>query len=750
MRGTPGRRLKDGQTQHKDALHMDAIQGEVNKMLTKDTFRGLVKHGLRLHPLTRNFTPTAKGWQNAATADAATAKGWFDNLVLDGVEYPPCHTAALVLTGAPLPGGGYLLVLDVDVKAGKDGRVSLFQHTCIEGDLPDGPVVRTPSGGLHYYFRAFKRYRQSIGKLGVGLDIKCAGGYVVAPGAQKPSGVYRWEVGKSPDQEPIPEIPEWLETWLDENSPPEDIAAEKRTQNAGAYTDAPEDIAAGLDLLRRTAPAVQGSGGDAWTVRTAAKLHDLGLSEPVAWRMMLLGSADGEAEDDAWNSRCAPPWEPEALYAKITSAYKSAQNQAGCASHAELTKDFPQEPLIDRRLPPSIEDIFAKPEPPPKPPQLTWKEFDEACVWDENEEHLVEGLLSEGALSVLYGQSNSGKSFLALDMSYAVATGRTFFGRATSQGAVLYVAAEGGGGLARRLAALKEMHHDVRPPIGVISSSVDLLRPAANTGDIIRIAREVAERYGAPVKMIVIDTLSRAMAGGNENSPEDMTALVGNADKIRETTGAHVCLIHHSGKDDARGARGHSSLRAAVDTEIEVTVGDDGKSRALAAKKQRDMDYGEPVAFWLEGVTLGHTKRGKEVTSCVVTDTPPVSAGGHAGKEFPVALTAAQSEALDALVEAEESIRGDTDDAPGSAVRPVSVSPAAWLVAWGRRKGLTEATCDLSDEMAVYRVRRLLLGGARNGTLVKTMTRLRQALVECGAVLHLPDGGYRTAGKSAG
>lgn len=728
---------------------MDAIRLEVNNMLTRHTFRELIRHGLRLHPLTRTFTPTAKGWQAAATSDPTTAKGWFDTLVLDGVEHPPCHASALVLTGAPLPGGGYLLVLDVDVKDGKDGRTSLLQHTCLEGDLPDGPVVRTPSGGLHYYFRAPKRYRQSIGKLGVGLDIKCAGGYVVAPGAQKPAGVYRWEVGLSPDREPIPDLPEWLEAWLDENSPPEDVAAERKARNAEAYTDAPEDVAAGIDLLRRTPPAIQGSGGDAWTVRTAAKLHDLGLSEPVAWRMMLLGSADGEAaEDDAWNSRCEPPWEPEALYAKIASAYKSAQNTAGCASHAELTSGFPQEPLVDRRLPPSIEDIFTKPEPPKR--RLARRPFREARFFDADEVHLIEDVLEEGAVSVIYGQSNSGKSFFALDMAYAVATGRPFFGRETNAGPVLYIAAEGGGGLSRRLAALHAHYGDDDPPFDIVASSVDLLRHGADTQEIVLLTEDAAAEWRAPVKLIVIDTLSRAMAGGNENSPEDMTALVKNVDRIRAETGAHVCLIHHSGKDDARGARGHSSLRAAVDTELEVSVGEDGKSRVMTVKKQRDMEYGAPIPFWLEGVTLGENRRGKRITSCTITDTPPVSAGGHAGKDFPVALTAAQSEALDALVEAEESIRGDTDDAPGSAVRPVSVYPAAWFVTWGRRKGLTEATCDLSDETAVFKIRRGMLGGERNGTLVKTMDRLKKSLIECGAVLHLPDGGYRTAGKSGG
>jgi RecA-family ATPase len=64
---------------------------------------------------------------------------------------------------------------------------------------------------------------------------------------------------------------------------------------------------------------------------------------------------------------------------------------------------------------------------------------------------------------------------------------------------------------------------------------------------------------GVPVKMVVIDTL----AGGNENGPEDMGQMVRSMDQIRAETGSWDGFIHHSGKDAAKGSRGHTSLRAA-------------------------------------------------------------------------------------------------------------------------------------------------------------------------------------------
>jgi hypothetical protein len=95
-----------------------------------------------------------------------------------------------------------------------------------------------------------------------------------------------------------------------------------------------------------------------------------------------------------------------------------------------------------------------------------------------------------------------------------------------------------------------------------------------------------------------------------------MTALIRNIDAIREATNSHIMLVHHSGKDVARGARGHSSLRAATDTEIEVQ-NDDG-NRAAIVTKQRDYQGGETFAFDLKPVLLGVDQDGDEVASCVV------------------------------------------------------------------------------------------------------------------------------------
>ncbi len=92
-----------------------------------------------------------------------------------------------------------------------------------------------------------------------------------------------------------------------------------------------------------------------------------------------------------------------------------------------------------------------------------------------------------------------------------------------------------------------------------------------------------------------------------------MGAFVQNIDRIREATSAHLMVVHHSGKDTAKGARGHSLLRAATDTEIEIA------DNQLKITKQRDMEMRQPANFSLITHELGSTKEGDKITSCTVS-----------------------------------------------------------------------------------------------------------------------------------
>ncbi len=225
---------------------------------------------------------------------------------------------------------------------------------------------------------------------------------------------------------------------------------------------------------------------------------------------------------------------------------------------------------------------------------------------------LIDDLLDQGAMSVLYGESNTGKTFVAMDLAFHVATGRPWDNRHVEQGAVVYVAAEGGKSAQNRIEALKRVHGLTKFPLLLCPCPVDLLHANADTKPLIEMVKAAAAVVGFKVRLVVIDTLSRALAGGNENDSQDMGAFVRHVDAIRAAVDAHLLVVHHTGKDKAKGARGHSLLRAATDTELEVA------NRTITAMKQRDMEIGRSIGFDLKVVELGKNARGKPITSCVV------------------------------------------------------------------------------------------------------------------------------------
>ena len=232
-------------------------------------------------------------------------------------------------------------------------------------------------------------------------------------------------------------------------------------------------------------------------------------------------------------------------------------------------------------------------------------------------DELVQGVLTAGDGSVLYGDSNSGKTFFVIDMACAVARGVEWMGRKTEPGLVVYLAAESPASVRGRLQAYQK-HHGVKVPnFAIVQSPIDLFDGEADTNKVIELVRMLEVKCGQSVRLIIGDTLARLSAGANENAGQDMSLVVRRFDRIRTECKAHFLLIHHSGKNAAAGSRGWSGIRAAVDTEIEVT--DSPAGRCCEITKQRDLpSKGERIGFKLDVVTLGYTKWGAPATSCVV------------------------------------------------------------------------------------------------------------------------------------
>lgn len=225
-------------------------------------------------------------------------------------------------------------------------------------------------------------------------------------------------------------------------------------------------------------------------------------------------------------------------------------------------------------------------------------------------EDLIRGVLPRSGLAAMFSPSGSGKSFLILDMVGALQTGEPWFGRRTRPVKCTYVVLEGQGGLRKRV----EAYQAVNGPLDGVAFMVEpfaIIEPDQ--------ADELADRIiesGNAGGLVVIDTLSRAAGGVDENGPEGMGRILAGAGRLQHRLGGLVLLVHHTGKDTAKGLRGHSSLVGALDAAIEVNR--DGDNREWIIAKNKDDRDGEGHLFTLRVVELGTDADGEPITSCVV------------------------------------------------------------------------------------------------------------------------------------
>ena len=206
----------------------------------------------------------------------------------------------------------------------------------------------------------------------------------------------------------------------------------------------------------------------------------------------------------------------------------------------------------------------------PTPQLLNIEAWD--TIKDEPVEWIIDNVLPEKGFAALYGPPGSYKSFIALDIAEAVATGRQWMGnQVTNPGAVLYIAGEGHGGIGARIKACK-INHQTQDgaEIYVIRYQLNLRSSADDFNLLMESIDNLIERTGIELRLVQIDTLARAFGGGNENDSQDMGAFIHNAGRLQRKLDCALMVLHHSGKDATKGLRGHSSLLGAVDTQLEL------------------------------------------------------------------------------------------------------------------------------------------------------------------------------------
>jgi hypothetical protein len=245
---------------------------------------------------------------------------------------------------------------------------------------------------------------------------------------------------------------------------------------------------------------------------------------------------------------------------------------------------------------------------------------------------LARGFVETDSLAVIAGDPATGKSLVALDLAFCVATAQDFHGMPVDPGPALIIAGEGAAGIGRRLRAL-EIARGKRldnAPLFVSTTAAALTDPA-DARALEQVVRSFVAERGAP-RLVIFDTLARNLGPADENSNSDVSRAVAVLDRLRSVTGACVLAIHHLGHAVKDRPRGASALPAALDWCWLVERDEDEVIRARCTKS-KDSEPPPPLAFKLCTVELDMADEdGRPVTSAVLHRVDPPEAPRRVGR----------------------------------------------------------------------------------------------------------------------
>ena len=499
-----------------------------------------------------------------ATTDITTIRSWWMRHPNAGVGI------ALAQSG--------LVAIDVDPRNG--GTDTFEQLQAAHGSLRSEVMAFTGGGGEHHVFVVPPGTQVSLpGTLGPGVDLK-ANGYIVVEPSIHPSGkAYGWEASSSPLDGVAPSpLPDWLRSLRVNLQRPEPQPGEVPVDPVQA-----RDAREALYLL---------SADDYYEwVTSGMALHSTGWGHPAY--AMWCAWAQQSAKFDASVSR--HKWEsfkaPADRGAGVTLAWLFGSAQArGWAN--------PASNVVRIGSPPAVAA--------------------ESLVLDINQLHqrasavrwAVKGIIPEQGLGFIFGASGTFKSFLALDYALHRAYGMKWLGRRTKQAVPVYLAAEGGAGLMRRIIA---WHKDRGMnwedcPMRVVIMPLTLRTHAKTLADAIRAT-------GVECGDLVIDTMSQTFTG-NENSNDEVAEFLRVLGMdLRDALCCTVSVVHHSGHSATERPRGASAIIANVDFAIGVFRDEKEMLATVEFVKIKDGERPSEETFSMVSIALGFDEDGDTITS---------------------------------------------------------------------------------------------------------------------------------------
>lgn len=484
------------------------------------------------------------------------------------------------------------LVMDVE---GADGTHKHDGFAALEtletlGVAPSTLTVRTPSGGFHlYYALPDKIAVKSSAGVDQGIDVRSTGGYVVGPGSVLEDG-RTWSYIECGYDRPV-------------LAPPELIAMcgrpGERSENSKEWlvdADLPANLDRAQKFLEGTEPAIEGEGGNDWTYKTAGMVRDFGVSEDGCVALLLAH----------WNDRCEPPWDADELGIVVENAYRYADRPAGMKSGEDHN-------VVFATLIAAVAEVGAG---------LLTDADSLSRVSIDSANHairlpqLVKKLITESTISLMVGEYDRYKSFLAITLNLHLALGREFAGLKVPEPVdILYVAGEAPDTIAERAKAWC-MAESIGAPVRfqIVDGRVNFY----DASEVEKFARflQREQATGFKPKLIVLDTLATSAVGADENSATDMGIIFEHMRVLSRDFDCAFLIVHHLGKNKASGARGSSVIEAGADTILEVDADTDAMIAEIRVKKQkRGARLPAPLGFRGVVIKLWEDEDGDEVTS---------------------------------------------------------------------------------------------------------------------------------------
>lgn len=500
-------------------------------------------------------TPAVPRGYQVATNDRDIIDSW-------AKAYPSCNWGiACGLSG--------LFVVDVDLAGIEAWRKLLNDNPAVRAAVETTYTVQTPKGGYHFYF--YGEGRTSASKIAAGIDTRGVGGYVIAAGGQV--GENKYTALTSPNR--INQAPQFLI----------DLVASDYTERRGEYDETNRDSILAVSrasevllyMVGKNDVAISGQGGQTKTFVVACKMLESGVSKEKALELI----------SNLWNPHCIPPWTEHELKVIIHNAAEYGQETANAGKALQSAQEVFG----------GIVSELPKPASFGKYQFVTWRE---AIKNVTPQRWLINGFLPETGVSVLYGSSQSYKTFVALDWALTLATGITgLWETAATPKTILYFIGEGQSSfIGKRVRAWTKKRGIENPENEKVMDNLILVKnvPAFTDAVAWQGIREQIEALGRKIDVLVIDTFSKATVGMDENSAKDAAMAIGMAQTIGEYTGGAVLILHHTGRGKNAAYRGSSVIESNVDTMIlSEKVDDNSRVIKLKPMKHKDADINKPV-----------------------------------------------------------------------------------------------------------------------------------------------------------